>query len=298
MTTTTAPRALPWPLALAVVAVTPYLALKLFWLSGSPIGLTEAATATMGTTRFVIGNVITVGLELIALGLAWALTRPWAHRLPTGLFAVLAAGASGLLAPILVGMPLGQVAETVVHGAPSVDGEGMAAWVFACVYGGFTLLGLALAVLLYRYADDRWGALFTHPPTVRRRWTFGLGAVTVLPFGLAMVWWGLAGPGGAGPQGMEAPAQRTVLVVTGALALAAVALPLTLRSAGPRAARLAHLLVWVGCCTAALQGPTQLLLAHGGSLQPAVAAIALLGSPGAVAIGVGVHGDLRSAGAR
>lgn len=298
MTTTTAPRALPWPLVLAMAAVTPYLALKLLWLTGSPIGLTEAATETMRSTRFVVGNLVTVGLELVALGLAWSLTRPWADRLPARLFALLAAGASGLLAPILLGMPLGQVVETIAHGRPSVEGEGMAAWVFGCVYGGFTLLGVALAVLLCRYADGRWGASFASPPRVQRRLTFALGAVTVLPFALAMGWWGVVGPGDAGPQGMEAPVQRTVLVVSGLLALAAVVAPSARLAVPPQRGRLPHLVVWVGCCTAALQGPTQLLLAHGGTIQPAVAAITLLATPGALAVLAGVHGDLRSVGAR
>lgn len=295
MTTTAAtpgPRRAGPALAIAVVAVLPYLTLKGLWLSGSTLGLTPDAAAEMHSARFVTGNAITVVLELVALALAWSLTRPWAKGVPTHLFAVLAAGASGLLAPILVGMPLGQVAETVVHGRPSFDGEGMAPWVFACVYGGFVLLGASLAVLLGGYARERWGHLFTSPPRVVRPWTLAAGALGLAPFALAMLWWGLAGPGGAGPRSMDEPAQRTVLAVTGMLSLAAMLVPALVRyvrPVGPRRAQMAWLVLWLGCCTAALQGPTQLLLANGATIQPAVAAIALLATPAALVLALGLR---------
>lgn len=287
-------------LALAVVATLPYLALKGLWLSGSSIGLTPEAAAEMHTGRFLVGNSVTVVLEVLALVLAWSLTRPWATRVPTRLFALLAAGASGLLAPILLGLPLGQVAQTAVHGSPSFEGEGMEPWVFACVYGGFVLLGVALAWGIVGHARERWGALFTAPPTARRSWALAAGAVGLAPFGLAMLWWGLTGPGALGPQGMESPVQRTVLVVTGLLALAALVVPalapLSARAMGPGPSQLAWLVVWVGCCTAALQGPTQFLLAHGGTVQPAIAAIALLATPGAALHGLGLLAAHRQTG--
>ena len=289
-------------LALAVVATLPYLALKGLWLSGSSVGLTPEAAAEMHTGRFLIGNSVTVVLEILALVLAWSLTRPWAARVPTRLFALLAAGASGLLAPILLGLPLGQVAQTVVHGSPSFEGEGMAPWVFACVYGGFVLLGVALAWSIVDHARERWGAFFSTPPSATRPWPLVAGAVGLAPFGLAMLWWGATGPGALGPQGMESPVQRTVLVVTGVLSLAALVTPVltrllgTIRRTGPGRAQLAWLVVWGGCCTAALQGPTQLLLAHGGEVQPAIAAIALLATPGAALHGLGLLAAHRQTG--
>lgn len=305
MTTTgptpTRPSAGP-ALALAVVATLPYLALKGLWLSGSTIGLTPEAAAEMHTGRFLIGNSVTVVLEVLALVLAWSLTRPWATRVPTRLFALLAAGASGLLAPILLGLPLGQVAQTVVHGSPSFEGEGMAPWVFACVYGGFVLLGVALAWSIVDHARERWGAFFSTPPSATRPWPLVAGAVGLAPFGLAMLWWGAVGPGALGPQGMESPVQRTVLVVTGVLSLAALLVPVLTRLSGPSRAtspgraHLAWLVMWVGCCTAALQGPTQLLLAHGGEVQPAIATIALLATPGAALHGLGLLAAHRQTG--
>lgn len=289
-------------LALAVVATLPYLTLKGLWLSGSSIGLTPDAAAEMHTGRFLVGNSVTVVLEVLALALAWSLTRPWAARVPTRLFALLAAGASGLLAPILLGLPLGQVAQTVVHGSPSFEGEGMQPWVFACVYGGFVLLGVALAWGIVGHARERWGALFAAPPTATRPWALAAGVVGLAPFGLAMLWWGITGPGALGPQGMESPVQRTVLVVTGVLSLAALLVPVLTRLSGPSRvmspgrAQITWLVVWVGCCTAALQGPTQLLLAHGGEARPAIAAIALLATPGAALHGLGLAAHRQTGG--
>jgi hypothetical protein len=106
----------------------------------------------------------------------------------------------------------------------------------------------------------------------------------LLPPATAMVFWGIAGPGESGPQGLEGSAQRTVLVVTAALTMGALLVP-TARRWGARRPRLAWLVVRSGCCVAALQGPTQLLLAQGGELQPAVAVVAALATPAACLYG-------------
>jgi hypothetical protein len=90
----------------AALAVGPYLLLKLAWLGGSTIGITgPAGTAEMTGSRFVVGNVITVGLMLVAVAFVVALTRPSARRVPGWLVLVLGAGATGLLVPILLGLP-------------------------------------------------------------------------------------------------------------------------------------------------------------------------------------------------
>ncbi len=54
------------------------------------------------------------------------------------------------------------------------------------------------------------------PPTTVGSVVGGLG---LLPFGAAMLWWGVLGPGSTRPQAMDAVVQRTTLVVTGLLAV-------------------------------------------------------------------------------
>ena len=274
-------------LSLAVAAIVPYVALKLMWLSGSTVGLTEAASAEeMDDARFVAGNLITIGLMLVAIAFLVALTRPSARRVPAWLVLLLGAGATGLLAPILLGLPVGVGVQLAADGhVEQADDGGMAGWVFAVVYSGFGLLAVAMAVLVAAYAVDRWGHLMVAPPPPPSPLVALAGALGLLPFGAAMLWWGVVGPGDAGPQGMDLPAQRTVLVVTGILCVAAFVVPF-LSARARRWPRTAWLVLWTGCCVSALQGPAEVLLAHGADVRPTVALIAILAVPGSCAYGV------------
>jgi hypothetical protein len=162
--------------------------------------------------------------------------------------------------------------------------DNMAPWVFAMNYGGFGLLAIAIAVLLVLYARARWKRVLAVAPRRPAGWSIAVGAVGMLPFGAAMLWWGAVGAGALGPQGMEAPAQRTTLVVTGLLALAGWAAPLV--GASARWSQAVWLVTWVGCTTAALQGPAQLLLANGGEPTPAIVLIAVLATPASCVYGL------------
>ncbi|MGW3482901.1 hypothetical protein [Rhodococcus indonesiensis] len=274
-------------LAVAVAATVPYVVLKLLWLTGSTVGTIDAAgSAEMAGARFVAGNGITVVLMLIAVIFLAALTRPWARQVPAALVFVLGAGATGLLAPILLGLPLGLAVQLAVTGEAQPAGDsGLAPWVFGIVYSGFGVLAVATAVLVLTHVTERWGHLLVSPPRRPPTPATVAGALGLVPFGVAMGYWGVVGPGGSGPQGMELPAQRTVLVVTGVLSVAAFVVPFLFARRWPR---LAWLIVWTGCCVTALQSPTQILLAHGGQVPPAVAALALAAAPGAGFYGLGV----------
>lgn len=273
---------------LMVVGIVPYVVLKALWLAGSTLGLRSAAAAEeMHSGRMMVGNNITIVLELLAVLLALALTRSWGRRLSAWLVLGLGAGATGLLAPVLLGVPLGSVLQLMIDGSVRTEGMAqMSPWAFAVVYGGFGLLAVALAILGWRYVQCRWGELLLQGPPRPPNWAIAAGTVALLPFGLAMLWWGVSGPGSTGPQGMDALAQRLPLVVTGALALLGLLCPLL---AGiSRWPRLAWLLVWTGCTTAALQGPVALLLANDGQIAPVVLAIALVTTPGSALYGLTV----------
>ncbi len=282
-------------LVTAVVATVPYLCLKLVWLNGSRVGMTDPhGSDEMSSTRFVAGNTITILLVVVAAVFVVALTRSWADRVPARVVFVLAAGATGLLAPILVGLPIGTVVQLLAEGdvGPAED-SGLAPWVFGIVYSGFGLLGLAMSVLVIVHVLDRWDSLISQPPRRPSAPPTVAGALGLLPFGAAMTYWGLVGPGGSGPQGMDMPAQRTVLLVTGMMSLAAFVIP-NLTEWPRQWPRLAWLSTWSGCCVAALQGPTEVLLAHGGRIEPAVAVIAVLSTPGACIYGLSILRQRRS----
>ena len=281
-------------LGLALLATVPYLTLKLMWLNGSTVGMAnDHGPDEMSSTRFVAGNAITSLLMVVAAGFVVGLTRSWVHRVPTRLVFVLGAGATGLLAPILVGLPVGLIVQAAARGdvGPAKD-AGLAPWVFAVVYCGFGLLGLAMAVLMALHVLDRWASLISRPPRRPGLLSTLSGAAGLIPFGAAMTFWGLAGPGSSGPQGMDLPAQRTVLVVIGVLSMAAFVVP-TLSGAA-RWPHLAWLTTWTGCCIAAFQGPTETLLAQGGEVEPAVALIAVLSTPGACLYGLSILQQSRS----
>jgi hypothetical protein len=275
---------------LAAAAVVPYLLLKLLWLSGSTIGMTgDGATEEMASGRMVVGNVVTVAMVLVTVVVAVGLVRPWGRRVPGWLVLAPMVGAAGLLAPIVLGLPVGLAVQWVLPtAAPAMDASGgLAPWVFALVYGGFVLLGCALAVLATIYARERWAATLGRAPRAPATWVIVVGGLGMSVFAIAMTYWGVAGPGSSGPQAMDGPAQRTVLLATGVLAAIGFATPLVPLVASRRP-QLAWAAAVIGCASTALQGPAQLLLAHEGGLQPAVALVAVLATPAATVYGLGL----------
>ena len=274
-------------LRLVVIAVVPYIALKVSWLTGASIGVrNETALAELHSTRMIVGNNVTILLELMAVGLALALSSGWGRRVPAWFMIGVGAGATGLLAPILLGLPVGSVLQLAVQGDVRTGGmDHLSPWVFAIVYGGFGLMAIGIVVLASRYAAARWGHVLRRPPgspPVSVRVAGGLG---LLPFGAAMLWWGVFGPGSTGPQAMDAVVQRATLVVTGLLAVGGFLAPL-LPGISRRRPRLTWLAIWVGCTTAALQAPTHVLLADGGHPSRAMLLIGVLTVPGSSIYGL------------
>lgn len=281
------------------VAVTPYLLIKVAWLAGSDFGMKPGSgLGYMDTTRFITGNIITTAMDLLAVVLGLALIQSWGRRVPAWLVFIVAGAATGLLAPILLGLPLGSLLQLAVEGVLTSGGEGnLEGWTFAVIYGGFGLMALALAVLLALYAEDRWGSLLAagvRPP--RHLWVTVIAGIGMLFFAAAMFYWGVFGPGATGPLGMDSIAQRTVLVVTGVAAPGGFLAPLLLGGSASRA-RPAALITWVGCATAALQGPAGLLLAHDGAVRPLGVVVAAVGTSAAVLYGVSVLAGTRRAAA-
>ncbi|QCO97340.1 hypothetical protein FCN77_05920 [Arthrobacter sp. 24S4-2] len=243
----------------------------------------------MGTPRFLIGNTVTIAMDVLSVLLGLALIQPWGRRIPAWSVFIVGGAATGLLAPILIGIPVGSVLQLAVEGGLSSGGEGnLEGWTFAVIYGGFGMMAVALAVLLALYADERWGELVAagvQPPA--HRWATAAGGIGMLSFAAAMLYWGIFGPGASGPLGMNSIAQRTVLTVTGIAAVAGFLAPLIMGRSASRA-RSAALITWVGCATTALQGPTGLLLAHDGQISPFGLVVAAVGTPAAVLYGLAV----------
>lgn len=184
--------------AVAILACLPYLALKIAWVAGGEIGVPAGSPLLENRTTMVVANVLTVFMDSAVIVLALLLTRPWGRRVPAWLLALPMWVATGLLAPIMTGYPLQLLVTAFGGGAGGTDGGSgepfLATWVFAVVYTGFIVQGLALGTLFVLYARERWGHLWR-------------GRVRDLPVGIT------------------GPAERAVAVAAAVLA----AFPLALR---------------------------------------------------------------------
>ncbi|RYJ02117.1 MAG: hypothetical protein EON52_20210, partial [Actinomycetales bacterium] len=116
--------------ALAIAGTLPYLVLKVLWLSGSRVGLLDPEFGR--STTMHVANAATFAMDAVAVLLAVAFASRLAERVPTAaLLAPMWIG-TGLLAPILVIVPL-----QLLVGVPETSGSGseaIAGWVYALVY--------------------------------------------------------------------------------------------------------------------------------------------------------------------
>lgn len=254
-------RLLVW---VAAASCVPYLVFKGLWLGGRRIGITSAAGATeMTSARFVAGNSVTIVLECCAIALAFALTRPWGRQLPAPVVLLPMWVATGLLTPIVLGLPAGLVLQALSGGSPIPQGQDLSWWVFAVVYGGFTLLGVCLAAIFVCYARDRWPDTVGAAPATPRG-AFALSCLVVIAcYAVALVLWSIGGTHWGGPAGFDTLAQRTVLAVTGVLTASGVLAMIRPVSKRVRPRRTVVAL-WVGTSVSVLSGPTHVLLSNRG----------------------------------
>jgi hypothetical protein len=246
----------------AVASCIPYMTLKILWLSGHAVGgATPAGKAELLDTNHQVGNAVTLGLTLVAVVLALAFTHRWGQRIPAVLVLVPIWVATGLLAPITLGLPLGLLVQAMVGGSPiPVDNVSPAQdWVFAVVYSGFGVQTVTLLTAFVLYARVRWASLFrmrTHELGVgasrpRRVVLANAAAVGAVSYAAMHVVWAFTGQRLGGPAGFETATQKTFLVVTGLLVLAGAAGVLALVHRWGRGRRTGRLLVpltvaWVG----------------------------------------------------
>jgi hypothetical protein len=293
-----APRTVTWRSAVLVVAVAsclPYLVFKLLWLSGAMIGVTDSqGAALMNDSRHVIGNYVTVAMDLAAIGLVIALTSRWSRRLPGWLLLVPAWVATGLLAPIAIGLPVGLVVQMLSgSNGPVGSLDGLAGWVFATIYGGFAVLGCCLAVLLAVHVVQRWpDAIRTGPRRPAGVVPILCGAA-MLGYACALLVWSVTGPGAGGPVGFQSVTQRTVLAVTGVLVAVGFVSPFARRSAaGSR--RWATVGAWLGCSVATLSGPTFMALSHDGIIPVALLVATVVSAPTALIYSINLLRSVRA----
>ncbi|MFJ9816488.1 hypothetical protein ACIRU3_14680 [Streptomyces sp. NPDC101151] len=256
-TTVTASRRRPLLRLVAIAACLPYLCLKLAWIAGSQLGVPDGSPLLEHRVTMALANGLTVLMDAAVIVLALLLTRPWGLRVPALLLAVPMWVATGLLAPIMVGFPL----QMIVHRGDSggADRPFLDGWVFAVVYGGFILQGLALGALFVGYARERWGHLWrgrmwelpTQTTAAAQRLTAASAAVLALiPAALRLLWacGFTAGRNTGGGRLME-------VVYVGFLAAAVTgAWQLAFRRGRPLPVTVPLALIWVGSGAVACWG--------------------------------------------
>ncbi|MEU9077393.1 hypothetical protein [Kitasatospora sp. NPDC048538] len=237
----------------AVLATVPYLTLKTLWLTGHPVGADDPAALD----ALWLVNLLTFGMDAVALALALAFVRPWGRRAPAGLVAFPMWVATGLLGTILVALPLLLLSTLLAGPAPESrqDGpDGLGGWVFGVVYGGFAVQGVALLTAFALYARRRWpgllreriGDLPDSPTLTVQRTLACAAALLALGVAAARTYWACGGTAGL-PTTMAEDHNRGVAVMEGVTAVMAVAavgalLALVFR-AGPRRRLVGPLLV-------------------------------------------------------
>lgn len=142
-----------------ILAISPYLLLKIAWVSGATIGIADPGRAD-DTTLLVI-NVLTLLMDAVALGVVLALTQRWGLRLPAPLVLLPSWVGTGLLVPIVIAAPLVAAIETWYREPAPVSTGFLEPWVTPTVYTSFVAQGLGLVLAFVLYVRARWSRLLT-----------------------------------------------------------------------------------------------------------------------------------------
>ncbi len=199
----------------AILGTLPYLTLKASWVTGGALGLRDPSFVDSGLMRFA--NLLTGGMDVVAVVLALAFTYSWGRRIPAPLVLFPIWIGTGLLAPIVLNLPV-IVADLT---KPELNEMPLENWVWAVVYGGFAWQGVLLLTAFVLYARDRWWFVVTgtvRPGSIGV--AGGLGIAAALGAATAHVLWSF-GPGGMAARGQDVVV--AVLAVLAAIALATVA---------------------------------------------------------------------------
>lgn len=143
----------------AITFMLPYLALKIAWISGAPVGMPDKSL--VADPRLLALNILTFFMDVVAVLLALTFTHNWGLRMPAlpTLFPMWVG--TGFLAPIAVAWPIIILAQMLGPGGrqrPSSAPTMLEPWATKMVYTSFACQGLALMTAFTLYARARWGA--------------------------------------------------------------------------------------------------------------------------------------------
>ncbi|MFF0310347.1 hypothetical protein ACFYSC_23185 [Streptosporangium sp. NPDC004379] len=144
--------------AVAMAGMVPYITLKVIWLTGGSVGIGDPALLRDG--GFFGLNLLTLGMDVVALLVALAFVRPWGLRITAGAILAPMWAGTGLLVPIAVQAPLGGLFALVSGEKPIGADSPVAGWVYLVVYTGFTAQAFGLTAGFVHHARRRWPWVF------------------------------------------------------------------------------------------------------------------------------------------
>ena len=239
----------------AIVFMLPYLALKIAWLNGYPIGFNDESL--VGKPGMIAANAISFGMDFVAVGLALAFTHRCGLRVPAWLVLVPMWVATGFLAPAVVIAPIAIITRVLASSAsPSTDAM-LQPWVGRVVGTSFAGQGAALIVAFVLYVRTRWGDLLqsttsadvtspTHPVQVILA---NIAALMAVAAGALHLVWAFGGTAGLGHRTLSEPTAQFYLLngIWGSMSLAGAAGILTMVHQWSRAPfKLLLALTWIG----------------------------------------------------
>ncbi len=148
----------------AIAFIIPYLALKIAWISGIPIGMPDKNL--VAAPGMLTSNILSFFMDAVAILLALTFAHRWGLRASPwpALFPMWVG--TGFLAPIVVTVPATILARML--GLDSSQGSSVEAgaaaqsllepWVPTLVYTSFVGQGLSLMTAFILYSRARWGA--------------------------------------------------------------------------------------------------------------------------------------------
>jgi hypothetical protein len=222
----------------AIAAMLPYLTLKVLWLTGDSVGVTDPEL--MNGSVMMGMNALTFAMDAIALVLALAFTMRWGMRLPAWLVLLPLWVGAGLLSVVMVTAPL----SVLIEGVSVFDTGGpIESWVYLAVYTGFIGQGVGLMTAFVLYARDRWATVFSTSighryASLTRPFQTVVGWGSLLVAGIVggiRLSWALGGTAGLPPETAAAltPAGSMREAVQGLMAIAAgAALVVLVRARG------------------------------------------------------------------
>ncbi|WP_409489420.1 hypothetical protein [Amycolatopsis sp. cmx-11-12] len=196
----------------AILGTLPYLTLKASWVTGGSLGLRDPSF--VDSELMLFANLLTGGMDVVAVVLALAFTYSWGRRIPAPLVLFPIWIGTGLLAPIVLNLPV--IVTDLAHA--QLAEMPLENWVWAAVYGGFAWQGILLLTAFVLYARDRWWFVVTgtvRPGTIGM--TGGLGIAAALVSAIGHGSWAF------GSGGMSARGQDVVVALLSVLAAVALA---------------------------------------------------------------------------